>query len=693
VPWLAAVFLLAAPEPLVLWHAWRGAEAEALQRVVADSPVPIRAVAMPFEGYSEKLSAALTYGAGPDLFIYPHERLGQWVQEGRLAELEAPLQALDKPAAAAFVAGGKRYGLPLASKGLLLFHNRALAADPAADLWPAAPQAKPLLLQDLNSYYGAFPWVAAFGARPFDADGKPALDSPGHRLGMAKLSALSEAGVVAKGLDGAQATAAFLRGDAPFLIDGPWRFKQLQETFADLGVHPLPKVAGQRLRPMLTVDGVFVASGGKRAADAARVAAYLASDASAETRSRGGRQLGPNSAVTARLSDDRPQLAAMAAALRHGLPAPARPEMRSVWGPAKDAVDAVLRRGEDPAEAFAEAGQRLASLLAPLPPASDPTPWLFVGTALLLGLGWRIATEARRRLPGKGARGLGLAGFIGPGLTAMLLLVAVPILTGFGMSLFAHGPGGWHFVGLANYTAIGSAKGLGLTHPMSFWFTLVVTVVWTVLNLVAHVGIGLGLALLLHRKGLRLSPLFRVLLILPWAIPNYVTALAWRGLFDEHVGAINQIIAASGGEAVAWWDHGLTAFSANLCTNIWLGFPFMMVIALGALSSIPEPLIEAARIDGASAWQRLRFVILPQLMPAMMPAILLGTIWTFNAFNVIYLVSGGAPAHQTDILVSEAYRWAFEAQGRYGYASAYSVLIFGLLLVFSRFTDRTRQAV
>jgi arabinogalactan oligomer/maltooligosaccharide transport system permease protein len=80
-------------------------------------------------------------------------------------------------------------------------------------------------------------------------------------------------------------------------------------------------------------------------------------------------------------------------------------------------------------------------------------------------------------------------------------------------------------------------------------------------------------------------------------------------------------------------------------------------------------------------------------MPAMMPAILLGTIWTFNAFNVIYLVSGGAPAHQTDILVSEAYRWAFEAQGRYGYASAYSVLIFGLLLVFSRFTDRTRQAV
>ena len=115
------------------------------------------------------------------------------------------------------------------------------------------------------------------------------------------------------------------------------------------------------------------------------------------------------------------------------------------------------------------------------------------------------------------------------------------------------------------------------------------------------------------------------------------------------------------------------------------------VTALGALASLPNDQIEAARLDGASAWMRLRHIVLPQLLPAMIPAMLLGTIWTFNAFNVIYLVSGGDPAHSTDILVSEAYRWAFEGQGRYGYAAAYSVLIFGLLVLFG-LASRKREA-
>jgi arabinogalactan oligomer/maltooligosaccharide transport system permease protein len=261
-------------------------------------------------------------------------------------------------------------------------------------------------------------------------------------------------------------------------------------------------------------------------------------------------------------------------------------------------------------------------------------------------------------------------------------LVATPILTGVVMSFFAHGNGSWHLVGLANYQAILVAEGLGATHPLSFWFTLFVTVAWTVLNVVAHVGIGVGLALILNQPNLRFGTPFRIVLILPWAIPNYVTALAWRGLFDEQIGAINAMISLFGGSGVAWWDQSLTAFAANLTTNMWLGFPFMMVTALGALASLPNDQIEAARLDGASAWMRLRHIILPQLLPAMIPAMLLGTIWTFNAFNVIYLVSGGDPAHSTDILVSEAYRWAFEGQGRYGYAAAYSVLIFGLLVVF-----------
>ncbi len=114
----------------------------------------------------------------------------------------------------------------------------------------------------------------------------------------------------------------------------------------------------------------------------------------------------------------------------------------------------------------------------------------------------------------------------------------------------------------------------------------------------------------------------------------------------------------------------------------------MMVVTLGALTSLPKEIEEAATLDGASRWQRLVHIVLPHVRPALVPAIVLGSVWTFNMFNVVYLVSGGEPGSQTDILVSEAYRWAFERGQRYGYAAAYSVLIFFFLVLYSRLTKR-----
>jgi arabinogalactan oligomer/maltooligosaccharide transport system permease protein len=113
-----------------------------------------------------------------------------------------------------------------------------------------------------------------------------------------------------------------------------------------------------------------------------------------------------------------------------------------------------------------------------------------------------------------------------------------------------------------------------------------------------------------------------------------------------------------------------------------------MVIALGAMQSIPRELEEAALIDGAGYFTRLRHVLWPLLRPAMLPAVVLGSVWTFNMFNVIYLVSGGEPDGATEILISEAWRWAFSRGNRYGYAAAYAVVIFGVLFVYSRFTNR-----
>lgn len=121
---------------------------------------------------------------------------------------------------------------------------------------------------------------------------------------------------------------------------------------------------------------------------------------------------------------------------------------------------------------------------------------------------------------------------------------------------------------------------------------------------------------------------------------------------------------------------------APILTNVWLGFPFMMVVALGGLTSIPGEMYEAADLDGANGWEKFRLITLPSLMPVLVPAILLGTIWTFNSTLVIWLVSnGGQPADSTHILVTYIYKVAF-TYSRYSYAAAFSVIVFLVLLAF-----------
>jgi arabinogalactan oligomer/maltooligosaccharide transport system permease protein len=272
----------------------------------------------------------------------------------------------------------------------------------------------------------------------------------------------------------------------------------------------------------------------------------------------------------------------------------------------------------------------------------------------------------------------------------MGVLVITPFVVGSAVSLFAHREGEFTFVGLANFVSIITSEDYGLNDPLSFYFTLGVTVLWTAANVTLHLTFGMILALLLRDPWLKLRGIYRVLLIVPWAIPNYITALIWKGMFHKQFGAINGILGWFGVEPVSWFSQFSTAFAANLATNVWLGFPFMMVVTLGALQAIPRDLEEAAEVDGASRWQRFRHVTFPLLKPALVPAVVLGTVWTFNMFNIIYLVSGGEPDGATEILISEAYKWAFSRQEQYGYAAAYAVLIFFVLLGYSLFTGQLK---
>lgn len=225
----------------------------------------------------------------------------------------------------------------------------------------------------------------------------------------------------------------------------------------------------------------------------------------------------------------------------------------------------------------------------------------------------------------------------------------------------------------------------------NFYWTLFITIAWTICNVSIGVSVGMLLALALNTKGLRYKSVYRVLLILPWAIPNYITALIWKGMFHQQFGVINQAIQMFGGEPIAWFDGVFTSFLTGIATNGWLSFPFMMVIILGALQSIPADMYEAARVEGTTRWQQFRYITLPLLKPTLIPAIIISVVWTFNMFNIIYLVSEGQPAGANEILITEAYKIAFEKY-QYGYAAAYSVVVFMILLVYGVFQTRMTKA-
>lgn len=263
-------------------------------------------------------------------------------------------------------------------------------------------------------------------------------------------------------------------------------------------------------------------------------------------------------------------------------------------------------------------------------------------------------------------------------IPAVLILVAIvlyPLLYGFWLSLtnmslktFKHP----EFIAFRNY--------FKLLSDTEFIKTFGRTIVWTVVNVFFHVTIGLSLALLLNRK-LPGKAFLRLLLIIPWAVPQYISALTWRGMLNKQYGVVNIVLTRLGLEPVAWLTNPEMVFVGAIMTNIWLGFSFMMMISLGGLQSIPTELYEAADIDGANSFQKFKNITVPLIKPVMTPSIILGTVWTFNMVNVIFIIAGGYGNAQTQILVTSVYRTAFSFY-RYGYGSAYSVVIFLILVAF-----------
>lgn len=231
----------------------------------------------------------------------------------------------------------------------------------------------------------------------------------------------------------------------------------------------------------------------------------------------------------------------------------------------------------------------------------------------------------------------------------------------------------WKFVGFDNYIAV-------INDP-SFWLAFFNSILWTVFSLVGQVLVGFTLAMALHRIR-HLQWLYKILLIIPWAFPTIVIAFSWQWILNGVYGYLPNMIVKLGLMDIAphFLSDSTWAFISLVFINVWFGAPLIMVNVLSALQTVPQEQYEAAKIDGANAWQVFRHITLPHIKVVIGLLVVLRTVWVFNNFDIIYLITGGGPANSTMTLPIFAYNmgWGTKMLGR---SSAVTVLLFIFLLL------------
>ena len=250
-------------------------------------------------------------------------------------------------------------------------------------------------------------------------------------------------------------------------------------------------------------------------------------------------------------------------------------------------------------------------------------------------------------------------------------------------------------VGLAHYAKIFSEG--RFREP--FLSVFVWTVLFSALTVLFATALGLVLAVLLNWDALPFKGAYRLVLFLPYAVPGFISILVFKGLFNQNLGEINLILSQLFGVRPAWFSDPFLAKTMLLIVNVWLGFPYMMVLCSGLIKSIPADLYEASAVAGANAWTNFRAITLPLILRPLTPLLISAFAFNFNNFVLISLLTGGRPdqldatlpAGTTDILVSYTWRIAFQDSGQqFGLASAVSTVIFlivaAITLVQMRFT-------
>lgn len=288
----------------------------------------------------------------------------------------------------------------------------------------------------------------------------------------------------------------------------------------------------------------------------------------------------------------------------------------------------------------------------------------------------------------------------GPSLFILIFAVIFPILFSFALAFtnydLYHSPpanlADW--VGFDTFAKIFTVD----IWRSTFFSVLGWTVIWTLVASTFQVALGIFMAVLVNQKDLRFKKFYRTVLVLPWAVPGFVTILIFAGLFNDSFGAINNdILSMMGIDAIPWLTDENWTKVALILMQGWLGFPFIFLVTTGVLQSIPDDLYEAARIDGASIFAQFRNITMPMILIATSPVIITQYTFNFNNFNIIYLFNGGGPsvpgstAGGTDILVSWIYKLTLQSS-QYSLAAALTILLSVFVIAIALWQFRRTDA-
>lgn len=264
--------------------------------------------------------------------------------------------------------------------------------------------------------------------------------------------------------------------------------------------------------------------------------------------------------------------------------------------------------------------------------------------------------------------------FLAPNLVLLGVFLFVPVAGAFGLSFQeTNGFGDGEFVGLENYGRLAS-------DPV-FWQSVLNTAVFTAFVVPLAMAIGLGLAVLMNSV-LPARGLFRTIIILPMVISGVATALIGVLIFDQNNGILNKLLRVSGLGDIPWQSGGAAALTSVVLVTVWWRVGFNMIIYLAGLQSIEPELYESARLDGAGTWNQFRYITVPLVGPSTFFLLVMNVIYSFQVFDIVYVLTGGGPGYSTSVLVTYAYENGFVTRDQ-GYAAAIGMVLLVLTLTFT----------